>query len=76
MNNDNFIGNVIDSKIYLFYKACSKKLSLNQQGRYGRQDCQDHGLAWILQNRTGRWKQMRTRDLASTLAILPAKNLP
>ena len=39
MNNDNFIGNVIDSKI-------------TYQGRRGRQDCQDHVLANILKKKT------------------------
>ena len=40
MNNDNFIGNVIDSKI-------------TYQGRRGRQDCQDHVLANILKKKPG-----------------------
>ena len=45
------------------------------QGRNGRQDRQDRGLAWILQNRT-RWRQRRqrqhgARDVAATAAVLP-----
>ena len=43
------------------------------QGRHGMQDCQDRGLAWILQNRM----QLRQRwhgacDVAVTVAVLPA----
>ena len=42
------------------------------QGRHGRQDRQDRGLAWILQNRT-RWQQRQhgARDVAATAAVLP-----
>ena len=33
------------------------------QGRHGRQDRQDRGLAWILQNRTQCWQWRRARFL-------------
>ena len=35
-------------------------------GRHGRQDCQDRGLAWILQNKMWRW---RAGDVATTVAV-------
>ena len=46
------------------------------QGRHGRQDRQDQGLAWILQNRTRRQQWRRADDVAATVVVLPAKNLP
>ena len=56
-----------------------KKLSSQYQGRHGwqdRQDRQDRGLAWILKNRMRREQRGRAGDVASTVAVLPVKNLP
>ena len=42
--------------------------------KQGCHETQDWGLAWTLQNRTLR--QRRTGNVATTVAVLPAKNLP
>ena len=47
------------------------------KGHLGWQDRQDRGLAWILQNR--RWQRQQRRhtgNMAATMMVLPAKNLP
>jgi hypothetical protein len=46
----------------------------NGQGRHGRQDARNRGLVWIWQNRTRRWQ--RVWDVATTVAVLPPKNMP
>ena len=45
------------------------------QGRHARQDRQDLGLAWILQNRTWLRQRWHHGDVAAAKAVLPAKNL-
>ena len=45
------------------------------QGRHARQDRQDLGLAWSLQNRTWLRQRWHHGDVVAAKAVLPAKNL-
>ena len=72
MNNDNFIGNVIDSKIYYICSSVVlKSYHLSGPPREARLlrpwSCQD-----FAKKNPGRWKQMREVDVA----ILSTKDLP
>lgn len=68
MNNDNLIGNVIDSKIYYIVLKSYHLSGPPREARLQRQwSCQD-----FAKKNPGRWKQIRGVDFA----ILPAKDLP
>ena len=60
---------------YLKVIAVVATFRYTKQDRHERLDQQDHGLAWILQNRTLR-QWWHAGYVAATVAVLPSKNQP